>query len=279
MRFQILGAFVVQLLAVIIFFDTSDDDNNIGTIGVTVNSLWTWMMPICLAWVWIGSQTSHSTIRDALQSASRHCFTARGELITGIRDRTGDERRRIVQHGGEHFEMQSLVGQPENDEANREVGTSLHEIPSTTSAPIFATAGLPDTRFNISIAGDAILPGPIHNYARLWTHMAVARELVKGFKAINYRLAGKRVTADGTEVIERKMAVSGLEWNKKDFDANFRGEPFDMALYIGMKHEGEYMPLYPSNGPTYIARMTMAAFVAFFVQWGTTGPAIVIAYL
>ena len=266
MRFQILGAFVVQLLAVIIFFDTSDDDDNIGTIGVTVNSLWTWMIPICLAWVWIGSQTSHSTIRDALQSASRHFSTARGELITGIRDRTGDERRRIVQHDREIFEMESLVDQSKNDETNREVSTSLHEIPSTT-------------RFNVSIAGDAILPGPIHNYARLWTHMAVARELVKGFKAINYRLAGKRVTADGTETIERKMAVSGSEWNEEDFDANLRGEPSEMARYIGMKHEGEYIPLYPSNGPTYIARMTMATFVAFFVQWGTTGPAIVIAYL
>ena len=254
----------MQLLAVIIFFDTSSDGNNITTIGVTVNSLWTWMMPICLAWVWIGSQTSHSTIRDALQSASRHCSTARGELITGIRDRTGDERRRIVQHDGEHFEMESLVGQSENDEVNREVGK---------------TTSLPDRRFNVSIAGDAILPGPIHNYARLWTHMAVAHELVKGFKAINFRLAGMRVTADGTEDIERKMAVSGSEWNNEDFDSNFRGEPFEMARYIGMKYEGEYMPLYPSNGPTYIARMTVAAFVAFFVQWGTTGPAIVIAYL
>lgn len=48
------------------------------------------MMPICLAWIWIGSQMSHSTIRDALQSVSQHCFAARVELITGIRDRAGD---------------------------------------------------------------------------------------------------------------------------------------------------------------------------------------------
>lgn len=86
----------MQLLAIIIFLDTSDDDNNIGTIGVMVNSLWTWMMPICLAWVWIGSQTSHSTTRDALQNASRHCFAARGELITEIRDRTGDSSATVT---------------------------------------------------------------------------------------------------------------------------------------------------------------------------------------
>ncbi|OCL03560.1 hypothetical protein AOQ84DRAFT_266327, partial [Glonium stellatum] len=233
LRFQIVGGFVVQLLAVIIFFDTSDDIYSIGTIGVTVNCLWTWMISICLAWVWVGSQKSHSTIRNALD---KHA------------------------------------------EPNGDVNTNLRERSNVANVPIFTTARLPDKCFHLSIAGDAILPGPIHNYARLWTHMAVARELVKGFKFMNYRLGGRRFVADGTEIVERRVSVSRQEWNNEDYHANPRGEPSEMARYIGMTHECEYVPTYTPNSPKYMARIAIATFVAFFVQWGTTGPAIVIAY-
>src|SRR2546421_9258565 len=53
------------------------NDNDTGALGVTMNSIWTWMIPICLGWVWIGSQTSHSGIREALRKASQH-FVAQG---------------------------------------------------------------------------------------------------------------------------------------------------------------------------------------------------------
>ena len=81
--------FVVQLLAIVIFF-CATDANDTGGLGVTINSIWTWMIPICLGWVWVGSQTSHSSIRDALKHASEKYL---GQPVAGIRDRTGDERK------------------------------------------------------------------------------------------------------------------------------------------------------------------------------------------
>lgn len=103
LRFQIMFIVIAQVLAVILFFSTPDE-NNTGGLGVTMNSIWTWMIPICLGWVWVGSQTSHSGIRDALKSASQNVT---GQSVYGIRDRTGDGG--MVLDDGEAVELQPLI--------------------------------------------------------------------------------------------------------------------------------------------------------------------------
>lgn len=209
--------FIVQVLAIILFFGTPDE-NNTGSLGVTMNSIWAWMIPICLGWVWVGSQTSHSGIRDALKSASQNVT---GQPVYGIRDRTGDGRR-VLDHGGD-VELQPVTG----------------NTPATISKQWLC-------------AGDAIEPGPIYNYARLWTHMTAARDIINAFKSMNLRL--KR-------------------------GENFVGEPQQMAEFIGLRNNDEDMPLYSAESPPdTMKRMLIAALVGLFVQWGTTGSAIVIAY-
>jgi hypothetical protein len=120
------------------------------------------------------------------------------------------------------------------------------------------------------VAGDAIEPGPIYNYARLWTHMTAAHHIFDAFKSMNRRLKRKG---------DAKRSVTGEAWNRDDYDANLAGEPQQMADFIGLKNNGEDMPLYSAKSPPdTMKRMLIAALMGLFVQWGTTGSAIVIAY-
>jgi hypothetical protein len=249
--------FVAQILAIIIFFSVPDA-NNTGGLGVTINSIWTWMIPICLGWVWVGSQTSHSGVRDALKDASQNVT---GQPVSGIRDRTGDERRAIYATG-EGVELHALVGNlPANHGEEALEAHALMGDPPAAVSRQWLTA---------DVAGDAIEPGPIHNYARLWTHMAVARDVVNAFKFMNLRLEGRQIV---------KLSVRGEPWNNEDHDANLVGEPQQMAAFIGLERNGEEMQLYSMKPPPgAMTRVLLAAFVSLFVQWGTTGSAMVIAY-
>ena len=266
-------AFVAQILAIIIFFSVTDA-NNTGGLGVTINSIWTWMIPICLGWVWVGSQTSHSGIRDALKNASQNHL---GQPVAGIRDRTGDEKR-AQYHEEEDLELQALPGNPPT--AQDEDGFELQALQGNPPAvqdeeglEQQALMGNPPARpwLFADVAGDAIEPGPIHNYARLWTHMTVARDVVKAFRLMNIRLESRGLA---------NRSVKGEPWNNGDHDANLvGGDAQQMAAFIGLENNGEDMPLYSARlPPGAMTRMFLAAFMSLFVQWGTTGSAIVIAY-
>lgn len=237
---------------------------------MTINSIWTWMIPICLGWVWVGSQTSHSGIRDALENASQKDT---GQPVMGIRDATGDERRVLYL---EDLELQHLrdghptaVARPffsADDAGDANEPGPIHKyvrlstLPPTVSRPLFSA----------DVAGDAMEPGPIHNYARLWTHMAVAREVVNAFTYMNLRLEKTGAA---------RVSVKGEPWNYQDHDANLVGDAQQMAAFIGLQCYGDDSHLYSAKPPPgTMTRMLLAAFVALFVQWGTTGSAIVIAY-
>ena len=82
---------VSQLLAIIDFFTATSTSGSSIDIGLAINSLWLWMIPIVLGWVYVGTQNSASSIKAALTDtdvptlgSERHF---RGECI-GLRDRT-----------------------------------------------------------------------------------------------------------------------------------------------------------------------------------------------
>lgn len=224
--------FIAQVLAIIVFLSTSED-NSIGGLGASINCIWTWMIPVCLGWVWVGTQTSHLGIKDALTAASE---SSTRESFAGIRVCTED-RTRILADSGEDFEMQPL--RDEHPEA-----------------------------WSSAVVGDAIEPGPIHNYTRLWTHMAVALNFVTAFKTMHLRLGG---TA--------RLSVNGEPWNDEEYETNLIGDPQQMAGFICIKDKTEEMNPFPAKSPPgTLNRMLIATLVCLFMQWGTTGSAIIIAY-
>ena len=81
---------ISQVLAIIDFFTSASSDSSIG-IGLAINSLWLWMIPIVLGWVYVGNQTSAESIKNALTEVDVPALGSernlKGECI-GIRDRT-----------------------------------------------------------------------------------------------------------------------------------------------------------------------------------------------
>lgn len=128
---------------------------------------------------------------------------------------------------------------------------------------------VPQTFLGFSIAGDELEPGPIFNYARVWSHLNAAKHVAEAF-------------LESTKRQRRQQAVTpGKYWNKSPerWDYNLQGTPEEMSKYISPTNRDiEDFPVHPPPSAGLVHNCITAAFVAVFLQWGTTGAAIVIAY-
>ena len=81
---------VTQFVAIVDFFTSASFNTGIG-VGLAINSLWIWMIPVVLGWVYVGTQTSARSIKAGLASVAIPILGSErdveGECI-GIRDRT-----------------------------------------------------------------------------------------------------------------------------------------------------------------------------------------------
>ena len=109
--------------------------------------------------------------------------------------------------------------------------------------------------------------------------MTVARDAVDAFKTMNLRIGGKSVGLDGNHINVEKLSVKSELWNDQKYEANFAGTPEQMANFIELQTFDNDIPVYSTRWPPGTTfRMILAAAMGLFVQWGTTGSAIVIAY-
>lgn len=91
---QLVMVVIAQGLSIIDYVTSPADDDTIS-VGLAVNSLWIWMIPVAFGWVKIGTQTSAGSIKAALKSAPVPVLVTRFGTTTnvsgkciGIRDRT-----------------------------------------------------------------------------------------------------------------------------------------------------------------------------------------------
>ena len=241
---QVIWVCIAVVSAVTDFFDATADNAMMG-IGVAINSLWIWMLPVTLGFVWVGTQTSSSTIRDALMAA---------EALVSEKDSSG-------------------VYRPVEPVANRMVGfrDRTGDVYVSTWSDIEHNQGvhckrsLLSTFCGISVAGFEMEPGPVFNYARAWSHRHNAQTIIYAFETLNARLQARQ------PVHEREH---GWNYDVRQWKDNLQGTAEEMEAYI-----------YPSNyqGPSRdLYYMTwnciLAAVVGVVLLWGTTGAAILTAY-
>ena len=82
---------------------------------------------------------------------------------------------------------------------------------------------------------------------------------------------------------EERRTVQGQPWNDKPGkqDENLRGSPEELSRYISIYEDGEDIPnfsIYGRSSPKLVLNCITAAFIAIFLQWSSTGAAIIIAY-
>ena len=330
---------VSQLLAIIDFFTTKSIAGSSIDFGLAINSLWLWMIPIVLGWVYVGTQNSAQSVKAALTDtdvptlgSERHI---NGECI-GLRDRTTHDYSCVsLQHSLDSSEPphnESSEGQrppkfsdsalnntnvvsgleTEEEETSpssiqdahvMRQGPTASYLPGTvrangsndielqafkidrhvdTSSTLQATGQesqpalnfhspfnlSPQTFMGFSIAGDDQAPGPIHNYARVWTHTNAIDRIAESFLMLTHRQ-------------QRQETVDGNEWeiNPKRWKMNLKGTPKQMSRYLSPLHgDLKSIPLHVQASADLIKSCITAAFIAMCLQWGTTGAAIVIAY-
>lgn len=335
---------VSQVLAITVFFTSASSNSSIG-IGLAINSLWLWMIPVVLGWVYVGTQTDSNSIKAALTHTNVPVLglerNVSGECI-GIRDRTtfddlrinfrdsSDSResrsnRRpqqqqdsrstsfaagrgipITEHGTIEERMNSESSQTTQNlqplpkssadhlsisHASRSDDIEMKDLAgdfcisntSTLASTLRATEqqsqplldleetpmSCPQTFLGFSVAGDDLEPGPIFNYARVRSHMNTVKHVAEAFLTFTKRQKAQI------------PVVSGKKWtsNQDYWDENLQGTAEEMSRYTSPL--GKDVPNIVVHAPAstdLVLNCITAAFVAIFLQWGTTGAAIIIDY-
>ncbi|KAL9038248.1 MAG: hypothetical protein Q9214_005358 [Letrouitia sp. 1 TL-2023] len=288
---QIGWVCVGQLLAIVTYFLPASSASSIG-IGLAINSLWIWMVPVILGWAYIGTQTSAGSIKVAIASISVPVLgqetNISGECI-GIRDRTTfdepstkprkplsnccrccDEENRAERRESlsqQHIESSS-VSRDIQQTANTSRNPDEPLRPLLDDEPDDQCSCSPHTFLGFSIAGCDLEPGPIFNYARIWSHMNAVQHVTSAFRTVTRRQ-------------QKECTVNGQLWNPAldRYDENFRGSPQELSRYISESESDE--PNLTTQGvssPNLVLNCITAAFVAVFLQWSSIGAALVIAY-
>jgi hypothetical protein len=325
-----LGLVVVsQLLSIVDYFTSKADEDTIS-VGLGINSVWVWMIPVTLGWVLVGTQTSAGSIKAALKSVfvpklgeERNVW---GKSV-GFMDRTKygtskqhqsarpksslrteasghahpqesfpEEEGMILQ---ERLKTGSLltISEPRNlspnpsvldDHSNTLAGSqdntragSKNNSENTTQDPQDENHGMgrdPEAQirspqrksfFGFDIAGDDEKPGPIFNYARVWSHMNAVKHVVDAFR-FSIHQQNRKYTVKGSKV---------EPWNLDDYDSNLSGTPEQMSQYISEDNRDvEDLSVHSSPLPVVRLNCVIATVVAFFLFWGTTGAGFLIAY-
>jgi hypothetical protein len=126
-----------------------------------------------------------------------------------------------------------------------------------------------ETFIGFSVTGDDSEPGPIFNYARVWSHMnAVARivEALSSFTDKQKRRPRQRVDREGP-------------WDDSSWDVNLEGTPEQMSRYISARGlDVQFLPAHSQPLSGVARNCIKASIVAIFLGWGTTGAGLLIAY-
>jgi hypothetical protein len=145
------------------------------------------------------------------------------------------------------------------------------------------------------VAGDERREGPIYNYARVFTRFQLARCLTNALDTtVNHIKAGisvrNRSQLSPQELTQRLNDTQhhAGDWNEPDNAGNnLIGTSVELAKYCNLDSSADSsLEAYPrfeeawrDNTFRVFASMFAAAATAIFVQWGTTGAAVIIAYL
>ncbi|KAF2192980.1 hypothetical protein K469DRAFT_714999 [Zopfia rhizophila CBS 207.26] len=253
---QILVAGVAWLFTVSSEFVASRGDRVVAT-QLSSGSLWLWLIPVIWGWVTVGTQSSSDTIDEALRNDI--AYRAKEPPIThesSIREK-GEQLGIMVRSG--------LAIQPHRVQTNE----AAFEVPPVTNLELPGWLGA-------DIMGDEKHEGPIFNYARVFTWWQLARTIECAL------ITSVNAIATGQTCKPSQEKVVLVPWNTdRRPEENLAGDSYTTAQYCGLDLNRVQISAYPEweEIPADVwKRIFVASAVAMFVQWGTVGPAVLIAF-
>ncbi|KAH7127145.1 hypothetical protein B0J11DRAFT_432600 [Dendryphion nanum] len=236
---QIMAAGTAWLFTVAGGFIQSRGDRVVAN-QLSSGTLWMWLIPVIWGWVMVGTQGSADSIDEALKADI--AYRAKEPPIspeTSITEK-GEQRGIMVRSG--------LAVQP-------------HRLPGWMGADIM---------------GDERRIGPIFNYARVFTWWQLATTIEAALTTTVNAIATGQTCKPSNE-----KNVSPPWSSDRRPEENLAGDSYTTAQYCGLDLSHGQILAYPEWSDITAdvwKRMIVASIVAMFVQWGTTGPGILIAY-
>lgn len=219
-------------------------------------TLWLWLIPVIMGWITVGTQVGSDSIDEALRADV--AYRAKEPPIGSETSATekGEQRAIVVRSG--------LAVQLHRRQAN----SAAFEAPPVTNLDL-------PRWFGADIMGDEKKEGPIFNYARVFTWWQLAQTVEMALTTtVNNIATGQTCKPTAEKVI--------LKWNHEARpEENLTGDSFTTAQYCGLDlTQGQILayPEWKEIAAHVWKRIFIASFVAIFVQWGTTGPSVLIAF-
>ncbi|KAF7345250.1 hypothetical protein MSAN_01901600 [Mycena sanguinolenta] len=280
---QVIFAFLSYLVSFIGAVHDSLGSPDVG-LQFASSAVWAWMFPIVFGYIRVGSQLKAGSIKEGLlgnTAMQQHDIPAEAEVAyqkglrpnadlywplpsavleksavsTNSRPLTHDitplhastSRLRVPFHGSNQDDEDQLTNGPESTITLPAI--VVHDAAVTELDRVLP----PPTWFGMDVQGDEQREGPIFNYARIFTWFAFADHVGGGFET----------------AVEQFRAKKEIPTRPEDAAARCDFRP------------REDLPAFKawSNIPhAAIHHMFYAAGLALFLQWGTTGAAIFVAY-
>ncbi|OQO04999.1 hypothetical protein B0A48_08018 [Cryoendolithus antarcticus] len=216
---------------------------------ISSGTLWLWLIPIVLGYISCGTQATDHSIEDAISNAHETAYCA----------------PEPPHNTPMKAEQQGLMVRP---------GLSPQLFPHHTQAQGFFNT--PNALrletppwMGASVGGDEELKGPIFNYARLFTWSQLAQTFRSAFTATLQNISEKLCTDKGpSPPMLQNLGPHGLTADSKG-----------TAKYCGIGTNGikAYAKWGGMRAEVY-RRIIGASCAALFLQWGTTGASVLIAY-
>ncbi|KAJ7608726.1 hypothetical protein FB45DRAFT_945782 [Roridomyces roridus] len=203
------------------------------------STLWTWMFPVVYGYVQVGSQDQAGCIKEALTD----------NKVIPARDRDDFVHQTALCPDADlYLRLPKPQGSTSQLSADTQLAVEKDHNPSH-SQPVPAP-----TWWGFDIRGDERREGPIFNYARIFTWSAFTKHVHNGFESA---LSKFQRNAPIPLTPEDAAAICDLEPQQ------------DLVAFEGRKN----------ISATTIHHILGAAFIGLFLQWGTAGAAIFVAYL
>ncbi|EMC93630.1 hypothetical protein BAUCODRAFT_568559 [Baudoinia panamericana UAMH 10762] len=269
---QMLFAVTAYLFTVIAAFKAQMGDPETA-LQIASGSLWIWLIPVISGWLTVGTQSTHHSIEDALKQDQAE----RGRTPPFLTAPNGSLTESAIQKGlfVLNDESSGLPPQPSQN------GTAVGDF---TAPGVGHTKRL--TWNGCNVGGDEQLKGPIYNYARLFTWCQLASTLHRTF-TIAVNKVDRGIACGSLDQYVAGQAPPAWDEQLQNQDENLVSDSFGTGRYCGFDLDENAIRAYPywtgdeeHNGlsAAVYKRIIGAAFAALFVQWGTTGASVLIAY-
>lgn len=310
---QNLFAIIAWVFTIAAAFSSLGDPTT--ALAISSSSIWLWMIPVIVGWVAVGCQSDKGTVADALLGSQAKCYRAQNGhpcdsgiqpaepgLQDGIRAVSGilgfnshhSPRRNIprapcdIENGMQSPDVRTASS---SEDQPTSPGTAMGEKVSNVSQrdkmPYFKLTRTPTALhpssavshspsiWSVALTGHESEEGPIYNYARVFTGERFAETVISGFEnALRKIEAGESPSGRWRERDENGVRVDVLD--------NLAGTASQYHSFCDFDSNPDILENYPSWGaiPKKVWRhIIVASLMALFVQFGTTGPSLLIGVL